>query len=169
LIGAGTVDADDPHLTVREVPSDRQPARVVVDATGRVAATSHIFGDGEVIVMTTISSPHVTKTAWKETGAEVVVVGQAQAGVDLRAVIDNLAARGWIDVYCEGGAALATSLLREDLVDRLSLHYGPLVVGEGGIGIGDLGVTTLGDAARWQMRQVESMGSDAMLVLERKI
>ena len=168
LIGAGTVVADDPHLTVREVPSARQPARVVVDATGRVVATSHIFEDGEVIVMTTISSPHVTKTGWKEAGAEVVVVGQAQAGVDLRAVIDNLAARGWIDVYCEGGAALATSLLREDLVDRLSLHYGPLVVGEG-IGIGDLGVTTLGDAARWQMRQVESMGSDAMLVLERKI
>lgn len=168
LIGAGTVVADDPRLTVREVPTSRQPARVVVDATGRVAATSRIFGDGEAIVMTTIACPHAPKTAWKEAGAEVVVVGQGPAGgVDLRAVIDNLAARGWTDVYCEGGAAVATSLLKEDLVDRLALLYGPLIIGGDGIGIGDLGVASLADARRWRPRQVVAMGTDALIVLER--
>jgi diaminohydroxyphosphoribosylaminopyrimidine deaminase/5-amino-6-(5-phosphoribosylamino)uracil reductase len=120
--------------------------------------------------MTTISCPHVTKTSWKEAGAEVVVVGQDPVGgVDLRAAIDNFAARGWTDVYCEGGAALATSLLKEDLVDRLALHYGPLVVGSDGIGIGDLGVTTLGDAPRWRIRNVMPMGSDALLMVERNL
>lgn len=169
LIGSGTVISDDPLLTVRDIVAPRQPVRVLCDATGRVPATSQIFGRaGEVIVMTTIACPHPTPTRWKEAGAEVVVIPQAPGGgVDLAAVMDNLGARRWLEVYCEGGAALATSLLRADLVDRLDLNYGPVLVGGAGVGLGDLGVTTMGEASRWRTAEVMRMGDDTVMTLDR--
>ena len=168
MVGAGTVVADDPQLTVRDVMATRQPARVIVDATGKVPAASRIFEDGEAIVMTMISCPHATKTQWKEAGAEVVEVPHSPGGgVDLHAVVENLAARGWLEVYCEGGAALATSLLRDELVDRLDLYYAPIVVGGNGIGIGDLGVDTIGAAHRWKTLRSTRLGSDTLLTLAR--
>ena len=168
LIGAGTVVIDDPRLTVRDVVATRQPVRVLCDATGRVPASSLMFSGGDVIVMTTIACPHSTTTAWKEAGAEVVLIPQEPGGgVDLSAVMNDLGARGWLEVYCEGGAALATSLLRADLVDRLDLNYGPVVVGGDGVGFGDLGVTTMERASRWQTVDVTRIGDDAVVTLER--
>lgn len=168
MVGAGTVISDDPRLTVRDVAAPRQPARVVLDATGRVPATSQVFGEGDVVVMTTVEAPHRLKTQWKEAGAEVVEVATSPSGgVELASVLDNLGARGWIEVYCEGGAALATSLLAEDLVDRLELNFGPIIIGGDGIGLGPLGVHTIEDASRWKPADVRRMGDDIVTVLER--
>lgn len=168
LIGAGTVIADDPRLTVRDVPAPRQPVRVVLDATGRVPATSLVFAEGETIVMTTDLAPQAQKTRWKEAGAEVVDVSATPDGrVDLEAVFENLGARGWLEVYCEGGAELASSLLRADLVDRLELNYGPLLIGGDGIGLGVLGTDTIEDATRWRTVDVSRLGDDVIAVLER--
>jgi diaminohydroxyphosphoribosylaminopyrimidine deaminase/5-amino-6-(5-phosphoribosylamino)uracil reductase len=98
----------------------------------------------------------------------VVVVGQRADGeVDLGAVVANLAGRGWLEIYCEGGAAVATSLLHDDLVDRLVLHYGPVLVGGEGLGIGSLGVTSMDEARRWRTLQVVRLGSDAVMTLGR--
>src|SRR5699024_9521450 len=86
LVGAGTVLADDPLLTVRHVDAARQPVRVLCDATGKVPATSRLFESGEVVVMSTIACQQSVKSSWKEAGAEVVDVPQASSGgVDLDA------------------------------------------------------------------------------------
>jgi diaminohydroxyphosphoribosylaminopyrimidine deaminase / 5-amino-6-(5-phosphoribosylamino)uracil reductase len=168
LVGAGTVVVDDPGLTVRDIDAPRQPVRVLIDASGRIPASARAFGEGEVVVMTTIASPHAVRTQWKEAGADVVVVGEAEPGeVDLRAVIDNLASRGWLEIYCEGGAQLATSLLRADLVDRLELYYGPVIMGGTGIGLGDLGVETIADAAGWKTISSTRLGPDTAIVMQR--
>ena len=168
MVGAGTVVTDDPQLTARDATSTRQPVRVVVDATGQVPTTRRIFDGGEAIVMTTISCQHAIKTQWKEAGAEVVELAHNSAGgVDLHAVVENLAARGWLEVYCEGGAALATSLLRDDLVDRLDLYYAPILVGGDGIGIGALGVDTIGRAHRWTTMRTTRLGPDTLVTLAR--
>ena len=168
LIGAGTVIDDDPQLTVRDVVAPRQPVRVILDAVGRVPVTRQVFGRGEVIVITTVSCPHEQKTRWKSAGAEVVVVPASPDGaVDLEAAIANMGARGWLEVYCEGGAAVATSLLREDLVDRLELNFGPIVIGGDGVGLGSLGISTIEQAARWRVVHADRMGDDIVTLLER--
>lgn len=168
LIGAGTVMADDPMLTVRDVAAPRQPVRVICDASGRIPPASRVFGDGDVIVMTTDAAEHSLKTRWKETGAEVVELPRSSGGgVDLPALLGDLGGRGWLEVYCEGGARLATSLLSEDLVDILELNYGPVLIGGPGLGLGDLGVGTIGGASRWRPLDVSRMGNDIVVVLER--
>ncbi|HYP22907.1 MAG TPA: bifunctional diaminohydroxyphosphoribosylaminopyrimidine deaminase/5-amino-6-(5-phosphoribosylamino)uracil reductase RibD, partial [Actinomycetota bacterium] len=115
MVGAGTVLADDPQLTARDVPAPRQPLRVIVDAAGRVPASAAALGDGSVVA-TTAAAPHETQIAWKETGAEVLVLPEESGGVDLGALLDALGSRNVVEVLCEGGPRLASSLVRDDLV-----------------------------------------------------
>lgn len=161
LVGANTVLVDNPSLTAREVDTARQPTRIVADATGRIPATAKIFdGLGDVIIATTSSSPHDVQTAWKEKGAEVLVVDGTDAGVSLSSLLDALGRRGLLEVYIEGGGAVATSLLRENLVSRLELYYGGIIAGRGGPEIGDLGMRSLAEASRWTTHTVERVGDD---------
>ena len=167
VVGAGTVLADDPRLTARGVPVDGQPSRVVVDASGRIPASSALFDEGDAIVATTSESSHESQTAWKERGAEVVILPAGPSGVDLRALLDDFAQRGWIEVLCEGGAALATSLMRADLPDRLEIYTGPTLIGHPGLGIGDLGVAGLAAARRLKVVAVERLDEDVLTVYGR--
>jgi diaminohydroxyphosphoribosylaminopyrimidine deaminase/5-amino-6-(5-phosphoribosylamino)uracil reductase len=169
VTGSGTVLADDPELTVRSVPATRQPARVILDARGRIPADRKVFsGPGETIVVTTEASAHDTQLAWKEAGAEVVQVGPGpDGGVDLHALLDLLGRRQWHELYFEAGATLASALLRADLVDRLELHYGAVLLGAGGPELGDLGVDSLSSARRFRVFNVESVGDDVIVELER--
>lgn len=169
LVGAGTVLADDPSLTVRDVEAKRQPVRVVCDATGKTQAAARLFSSGETLMVTTISCPHAVKTAWKEAGAEVITVPQDRTGrVALDQMIETLGTRGWLEVYCEGGAEIATSLLREDLVDRLEIDRGPLLIGDQGLGVGDLGISTMNEASRWTLVEHEANGDDVTTIYERR-
>jgi diaminohydroxyphosphoribosylaminopyrimidine deaminase / 5-amino-6-(5-phosphoribosylamino)uracil reductase len=168
MVGAGTVATDDPSLTVRVVEASRQPHRVIVDSSGRVSPTARVFAPGgSVVLATTSASPHEVQTAWKEAGAEVVVLPESAGGVDLSALVADLGGRGWLEVYCEGGATLATSLLRNGLVDRLELHYGPAIVGSGP-SLGDLGIATMTAAQRWSTVDVERAGDDVIVRLRRQ-
>ena len=167
VVGSGTAVADDPALTVRDVQATRQPARVLVDARGTTPPGARLFASGEVIVATTSKSPHEAQTAWKEAGAEVLVLPHCSEGVDLDALIVALGRRGWLELYFEGGARLATSLLKAGLVNRLELHLGAVLLGRGGPDLGELGVSTIAEAGRWRLLTAESAGDDALLSYER--
>lgn len=167
LVGAGTVVADDPWLTVRDVPASRQPTRIVVDSSGRVPAAAHVFAPGaEVIVATTVRAPEEQILAWKDAGAEVVVLGGAGGRVDLDGVIRMMGERGCLEVMCEGGAELATALVKGNLADRLELFSGAVVIGEG-VGLGDIGVSTLSEAPRFELVSTGRLGSDVRSLYER--
>jgi diaminohydroxyphosphoribosylaminopyrimidine deaminase/5-amino-6-(5-phosphoribosylamino)uracil reductase len=167
VVGSGTALADDPALTVRDVNAVRQPARVLVDSTGRTPPSARLFGDGEVVVVTTDASSHEAQTGWKEAGAEVIVGPRADGRVDLPAMLDALGKRDWLELYVEGGGQLATSLLKADLVDRLDIHHGPVVLGRGGPDIGEVGVATMDDARPWRLLSTESIDDDVLLSYER--
>lgn len=168
VVGSGTALADDPALTVRDVNAVRQPARVLVDSTGRTPASARLFGDGDVVVVTTDASSHEDQTGWKGAGAEVIVVPASAEGVDLAAMLDVLGQRDWLELYVEGGGRLATSLLRADLVDRLDIHHGPVVLGRGGPEIGEVDVNTMDDALSWRLLSTESVDDDVLLSYERE-
>ena len=168
MVGSGTVVADDPSLTARSVDASRQPARVIVDSTGSVPATARVFAsDAEVIVATTDRAPHDRHVEWKEAGAEILVLPEGSPGVDEVSLIGALSDRDWLEIYCEGGARLATHLLRADVVDRLELYHGAVIAGRGGPDLGDVGVTTLEGAPRFRLQSTEALGDDVLAVYVR--
>lgn len=170
MVGSGTISVDDPSLTARGVEADRQPAVVIVDGSGSVAPTAAVFGEHhEVIVATDPSVPHERQVGWKESGAEVLVIPSRQpgSGVDLDALIEELGRRGMLEIYCEGGAGVATSLLRADLVDRLEVHHGAVTIGAGGPSIGDLGALSMKGGRRWKLMETKVFDDDVVAVYAR--
>ena len=164
MVGSGTVLADDPSLTVRAVPATRQPARVIVDSTGRVPSSARVFGGGgDVLVATTETCAHDVQTSWKEAGADVVVVPDRGGHVDLAALIDSLAGRRWLEILCEGGGTLAAALISNGLAGRLEMYYGPVVLGDGA-SVAPFGISDLPEAPRYRLVELERIADDVRAV-----
>jgi diaminohydroxyphosphoribosylaminopyrimidine deaminase/5-amino-6-(5-phosphoribosylamino)uracil reductase len=72
------------------------------------------------------------------------------------------------DLLIEGGAGAAAAFLRADLVDRLLIYRAPILIGEGTAAVGELGLTSLGQAhGRWLPAASAMLGIDRREVYER--
>ncbi|MGI8775151.1 MAG: bifunctional diaminohydroxyphosphoribosylaminopyrimidine deaminase/5-amino-6-(5-phosphoribosylamino)uracil reductase RibD [Actinomycetota bacterium] len=167
LVGAGTVLADDPSLTSRLGENIVQPLRAVIDGRGSIDAGAKVFDDAAETLIVTTSGTHEAQLAWKEAGAEVVVLPADGRDVDLGGLLDLLGRRGVLEVYCEGGAGLATALLADGLPNRLEFFYAPMLLGGRGPALGELGLTTIAEAQRFETVDVERFGDDVLMIMER--
>ena len=129
-VGAGTVLADDPELTVRHWEKPRVPlTRVVFDSALRTPPDSYLARTARVApVLVVARERHRARAADLErSGVEIVVAS------GLREALEALAARELRALLVEGGARLAGSFLRDALVDRLVIFQAPVVLGEGAL------------------------------------
>jgi diaminohydroxyphosphoribosylaminopyrimidine deaminase/5-amino-6-(5-phosphoribosylamino)uracil reductase len=160
LTGIGTVLRDDPALTVRHVPCERQPRRVVIDSRLDLPPGAKILS-GEPTLVLTVSDDRERRAALEARGAEVVVVPAEGSKTDLVAVARLLAERGCNDVTVEAGAKLNGSLLRAGVVDEIVFYLAPLVLGDraqGPFALGEL--RELGEALRPGVVDVRHVGAD---------
>src|SRR5690606_30750356 len=68
----------------------------------------------------------------------------------------------------EGGAQTAAAFLKADLVDRLLLYRAPIIIGNGVLGIGDIGLTNLSQAhGRWRLTDHRQLDNDRLEIYER--
>ena len=103
LVGAGTVRADDPSLTVR-LPEDDRDHRTPEEP-----------------------APPGGARHGRPTGAAVLPA--LELGGDLGDVLDDLGARGVLQVLVEGGAGVAHAFHAAGLVDRYVLYLAPALFG----------------------------------------
>jgi diaminohydroxyphosphoribosylaminopyrimidine deaminase/5-amino-6-(5-phosphoribosylamino)uracil reductase len=144
LVGSGTVLADDPQLTVRQVGgvadgelAARQPLRVVLDRRGRVPRTARVF-DG---------------------AAETLVLDTAVPRFALKALFD----RGVRHVLLEGGATLAGAFLEARLIDDVVGYVAPKLLGDGTGVLRDAGITTMAEAVFLSVVDVARLGDDVKI------
>jgi diaminohydroxyphosphoribosylaminopyrimidine deaminase / 5-amino-6-(5-phosphoribosylamino)uracil reductase len=126
-VGVGTVLADDPLLTVREVAQPRvPPRRVIFDSELRTPLGAAVVTSAR-LVPTTVVARHADPGRRK---------ALADAGVDVRvyetlaSALSGLAADGVRALLVEGGARFASSLIAEGAVDRLVIFQAPVMLGE---------------------------------------
>jgi len=166
LIGAGTVLADDPLLTVRMVPG-ASPIRVVVDSTLRAPADAQVFGpEAATVVLTSKRSDPDRRAALQRRGVKVEVVAEAPDGVDLAAGLARLRSMGIRCLLVEGGSRILTSALRERLADRVVVAVAPLLLGRGTDAVGDLGASLVGDGLRLLDPTVHRLGHDLLIAAD---
>jgi diaminohydroxyphosphoribosylaminopyrimidine deaminase/5-amino-6-(5-phosphoribosylamino)uracil reductase len=172
LVGAGTALIDAPSLTVRdvEVPPEKQPLRVLLDARGRVPACGPLFDMrlGPTLVITTSGVAAAARSAWLAAGAEVACVAAGcDGGVELVSVLELLGQRGVLQVLVEGGPTTAGAFFRAGLVNRVVLYVGARSLGEAGRPLfAGPGPMTIGEAGRWRLLGAQQMGDDARLEYE---
>jgi diaminohydroxyphosphoribosylaminopyrimidine deaminase / 5-amino-6-(5-phosphoribosylamino)uracil reductase len=134
-IGIGTALADDPRLTVRDVPGP-SPLRVVFDTKLRLPPHSRLVETAAEVPTWVIASPDAPASdeeALTVRGVEVLrVPTSAEGRIDPLAALKLLASRGVVSVMVEGGAELAGSMLAGRLADELHAFIAPLLLGPRG-------------------------------------
>jgi diaminohydroxyphosphoribosylaminopyrimidine deaminase / 5-amino-6-(5-phosphoribosylamino)uracil reductase len=164
LVGAGTVLADDPSLTVR-MPGyrGRQPLRVLVDARGRVPAMGDLFTDeAPTLVATTHMATEDRRRDWEAAGAQVAVYEAEGDGVPLGRLMEDLGKRDVQGVLLEGGPTLAWSAVEEGVVDKVVVYLAPKLIGGAGAPtvLGGRGFAPIASAVRLRVREFDRVGED---------
>lgn len=176
ITGVGTVLADDPSLTVRPdewtdwhhgdvVP----PARVVLDREFRTPVTAKLLKTPGRVIIAGVEAQLERQAALKDAGAEVWLLPAASDGrVDLRALLQKLAADGANEVLVEAGATVAGAFARAGLADEFILYTAPVMLGSTGRPLLEWPLASIRDQRRYNITDTRMVGADLRLLLQPK-
>ena len=164
VTGAGTVLADDPLLTVRDVPNAsppyRQPLRVVIDRRARVPMTAKIMASADT------TGP----VLWLAAGARLRELPERVEWLDtnlrsgtLPGLLDELGRRGCNEVLIEAGAGLAGAFVEQGLWDELLVYIAPKLLGNQGRPLLVLPIERMRDARGLELIDQQRFGDDLRL------
>ena len=105
LVGAETVRADNPRLTVRSARRTRQPWRVVLTRSGQLPRQARVFSD--------------------KFAARTLIYKRKS----LASVLKDLGKRGITSVLIEGGGEVLGEALDKRLIDKVQIYLGPILTG----------------------------------------
>ncbi len=179
-VGAGTVLADDPALTVREPdfrafaamvepPPLRDPLKVVFDSQAKTPPTARLFEPGprgepaRVLVFVGEGADAVRVQALEAAGAEVVALPEGDGGLSVEAALVELYRRGVDSLLLEGGPRLAGSFVRARLVDWAAFFVAPRILGEGRGLIEGFSFGSMQRAMRFLPERSEALAGDLWL------
>src|SRR6266513_1821128 len=124
LVGAETLRADNPRLTVRGARRARQPWRVVLTRSGKLPRRARLFSD------------HL---------AARTLIYKSKSLTD---VVKDLSKRGITSVLIEGGGDVLGQALEARLIDNVQLYVGPILAGGPVIAFPGRGADTTPNALR---------------------
>ncbi len=172
LTGIGTVRDDDPQMTVRQIPTDRQPLRVLIDSRLEVSLEAKLLKGGARIY--TASHNADKERELIDRGCEVIYLPQVpddinalvstRLKVDLLGVLTDLASIGINELHVEAGAKLNGSLLRDRCIDELVLYTAPMLIGAGAPLFEMLAINTLQQAQRWEIVEAKIIAPDLRVI-----
>ena len=163
LTGANTVLADDPSLTVRldDGTPFEPPLRVVLDPGLATIARGKVRDASAPTLY--LHAPDLKPPRELQVQRASVPV---EAGLlDLRAVLELLAARGINEVQLEAGATLAGAFLSAGLVDELLLYIAPVLLGDTARPLfAGLGIERMAQRAQLTLVDARMLGQDQRLL-----
>lgn len=136
LVGAETVRADNPQLTVRGIPGARQPWRVVLSHSGSLPSKARLFTDRF---------------------AERTIVSRQ---IELDVLLGELGAKEITSVLIEGGGRTLGQALDRKLIDKLQVYVAPILTGGPVVAFGENGVNSTGEAPQLDRIRYEKIGPD---------
>lgn len=165
MVGVGTVIADNPLLTVRDVPG-KNPIRIIVDSRLRTPVDSAVMVCDmahETIIATTEADP-VIRQRYQQKDVSLLICSQRQGKVDLTDMMAQLGKRGIQSILLEGGSSLAGELLKQGLIDECVFFYAPMVTGSDGYSpFGLTGITEMASAFSFKILKTVRSGCDIVV------
>ncbi len=135
ISGISSILHDDPSLTVRaeelgfedqefaNFVASRQPLRVILDSHGRLPKQAKVLQQsGETLVA-------VKHGVQVNVGTDVIPLNADESGLDLQALLKELANRQCNEILVETGATLAGQFIDKGLVDEMVLYMAPSFMG----------------------------------------
>jgi riboflavin-specific deaminase-like protein len=158
LVGAGTVECDDPQLTTRLVPGEH-PTRVVVDPSLRLSHTRKLYRDGAAPTLIVCARGRAERSGPPK--VPLLEVASDNAVLSVPDVLAALAARGLRRVFVEGGGVTLSHFIQARRLNRLHVTICPVIIGRGRPGISLPGIESLKEALRPSTRRF-NLGNDVL-------
>lgn len=164
LTGIGTVETDNPLMTVRGVEVVRQPRKIVVDSQLRISPQANIFGDDGILLV--CANQESSKDAVLQAkGAEIIRLPNQNGKVDLQALMLECGLREFNELHIEAGAQLNGALLAANCVDEIIVYLAPKLLGSGASMFALPTLKNLEQAHNMRVHDVTMMGEDVRLIL----
>ena len=164
-VGIGTALADDPALTVRDVPPPRvAPRRVVFDRSARLPQASALVQSAHETPVLVVCAAHAADAAEAARRTALEGAGVTLVPADtLSEALAALRALGLQQLLVEGGAALGSAFMGAGLVDRLITFQAPVILGAGALpAFANLPPQAAASAPRLRVISREPLGADLM-------
>lgn len=181
LIGAGTAQTDNPQLTVRLSPEQRQyeraprqgPLRVILATHGQLPSHLNLLQPelaAGTCVLVGKTCPPEQRQRLEALGVTVTQVAVNEHGqIDFAAALQALAERGIMHVLLEGGAHLLGSAFDHALIDHVAAFIAPKLIGGAGAPspLMGQGLTNMSEALR--LYNIQTANLDGDLLVEGEI
>ncbi|OSI17185.1 bifunctional diaminohydroxyphosphoribosylaminopyrimidine deaminase/5-amino-6-(5-phosphoribosylamino)uracil reductase RibD [Neisseria dumasiana] len=171
MSGIGTVLADNPLLNVRNFPTLRQPARVILDSRLQTPLDSRVIQDaGSPTLIATLSKDETLLQKYtNHPHVQILRPSEQNGRIDLNHLLTLLAQQGYGEVMVEAGATLAGAFLEADLADEIVLYQAPKILGNSARGLFELKehARVLNEESAWKIIQTENIGSDIKITLKK--
>ena len=164
LVGAGTINADDPQLNVREYDG-RDPGKVILSGNLSVNPASKIFqnaanSDAQVFLLTSDQTDTAKRESFSAKNVNVLAVREAQPGlISCADILDTLTKANINSVLVEGGSQIFSQFVQENAFDEIRLFISPIILGKGVTGIDAPALTQ----KRLHLASEEMIGNDILL------
>jgi diaminohydroxyphosphoribosylaminopyrimidine deaminase/5-amino-6-(5-phosphoribosylamino)uracil reductase len=165
--------ADDPELTCR-IPGYRPNpvVRIVADSRLRTPLTATLVAtasrDPTWMLIRKGAEPE-RRHAFADLGITLIEVEEAETGVEPAQALIALGDAGLTQLLVEGGAQLAASLLRADLVDRIAWFHAPAIMGaDAWPAVQAFGIDRLDAMPRFARTAQTPLGDDILTEFTRK-
>jgi riboflavin-specific deaminase-like protein len=158
IVGANTVECDNPQLTTRLVTGPN-PTRVVLDPSRRLHGEQVLFRDGAAPTLVLCALGCERRNGFAR--AEVLGIEAAGELLPVNGVIEALRARGLNRLFVEGGGVTVSRFLEARAFDRLHLTVSSVFLGSGRPGVKLPGIDRLDAALRPRVRRF-ALGEDVL-------
>jgi diaminohydroxyphosphoribosylaminopyrimidine deaminase/5-amino-6-(5-phosphoribosylamino)uracil reductase len=160
VVGSGTLNMDNPSLTVRDAPlAGRVPLRVMFGSHAPIFHAEYHFADGEVPARLYVCHDNRHVADWQRAGVDVVKVD------GIVPMLRHLAVDHRWQILLEGGGGLHAAFLEARLTDEMVLYQAPILIG-GADAIGlwqGTGVNRVEDSPRLVDVRRKMLGEDQMI------
>jgi len=167
VIGSGTVAADDPSLTVRHV-NGSDPYRIILTGSAKIPPGSAVITNNQDMKTILVSSKRRLSRISRAGKSKNLILWEVKTErtglIDLKDFLEKAAAFGLRTLLVEGGARLATSFLKANLVDKFVAITAPKVLGEGIEAVGDLEIKKVSQAIEFDNPKFVRSGRDMVFV-----
>ena len=145
----------------------RNPVRVVIDANLRIASDAQVLRNQDsapTIIATAGRADQEKADTLTRAGVKVITVPTDSDGeIDLKYVLKKLGEMNISSVLVEGGSAIITTIVRQQLADKLVVITAPKLMGSGVEAIGDLGTLAADDALQFSFDRTYRSGDDIVI------
>lgn len=140
MVGAETIRADNPRLTVRGERSKVQPWRVILTRSGKLPRGHRVFND-------------------RNKGRTLVYRNQS-----LKAVLRDLGKKNVLSVLIEGGGDVLGQALDARMIDKVQIYIGPLVTGGPVVAFAGRGASSTQSALRLDPISYRKIGDNIRVI-----